>query len=73
MCDVHSADQYLNSFYAIISNYNALQDASQPEPVRFLLAENERKNQEARRAVRLEEHEKEKAKRRLTNGSLALI
>ena len=73
MCDVHSADQYLNSFYAIISIYDAPQDASQPEPVSFLLAENERKNQETRRAVRLEEHEKEKAKRRLTNGSLALI
>jgi len=34
-----------------------------------LRKENERKNQEARRATRLEEHEKEKAKRRASSAA----
>ena len=36
-----------------------------------LRKENERKNQEARRAVRMEEHEKEKAKRRASGSATA--
>ena len=36
-----------------------------------LRKENERKNQEARRAVRMEEHEKEKAKRRASGSNTA--
>jgi CTD kinase subunit alpha len=36
-----------------------------------LRKENERKNQEARRAVRLEEHEREKAKRRASGSTTA--
>ena len=34
-----------------------------------LRKENERKNQEARRAVRMEEHEREKAKRRASGSA----
>ena len=34
-----------------------------------LRKENERKNQEARRAVRMEEHEREKAKRRASGST----
>ena len=36
-----------------------------------LRKENERKNQEARRAVRMEEHEREKAKRRASGSATA--
>ena len=36
-----------------------------------LRKENERKNQEARRATRLEEHEREKAKRRASGSATA--
>ena len=36
-----------------------------------LRKENERKNQEARRAVRMEEHEREKAKRRASGSAAA--
>ena len=58
----------------IINHYRRLKDLEgdwHEFESKALRKENERKNQEARRAVRMEEHEREKAKRRASGSATA--